>query len=95
MADAAKEAEEAAKKEKEEELAAAVKDNKAEDVQRLLEDGVSADAKDSIGQPALMWAGLNGNDKALRLLKDAGANLEAGLDGFTSLLASSMKGQAS
>ena len=46
MADAAKEAEEAAKKEKEKELAEAAASNKAEDVQRLLEQGVSADAKD-------------------------------------------------
>ena len=62
MADAAKEAEEAAKKEKEKELARAAGGNEAEELQRLLEEGVSADAKDGKGRTALWIASQFGND---------------------------------
>ena len=41
---------------KEEELAGAAADNKAEAVQRLLEEGVSADAKDGQGKPVIVHA---------------------------------------
>ena len=48
------------------------------DAKRLLENrGTSPDAKDSDGDPALVIAAGNGQPGALRLLIEAGANLEA------------------
>ena len=66
-----------AEKEKEEELAEAAENNEAEELQRLLEEGVSPDAKNAGGNPAIYCAAESGHPHIIKLLNEAGANLEA------------------
>ena len=62
---------------KETELAEAAENNQLQTMERLIADGVSADAKDGDGYPALARAAMEGHLDALKLLRRHGANLEA------------------
>ena len=62
---------------KEAELAQAAMRNELQTMERLIAEGVSADAKDERETPALVLAARGGHLDALKLLRRHGANLEA------------------
>ena len=62
---------------KETELAKAALDDQLETMERLLAQGVSAEAKDENGDPAPVLAAMKGHLDALKLLRRHGANLDA------------------
>eukprot|EP01045_Picozoa_sp_COSAG04_P008881 COSAG04_NODE_501_length_13363_cov_9.158137_9_plen_1203_part_00 len=64
-------------KQKDEKFAQAAQGGDAHEVERLLAKGVSPDAKDGEGEPALGLAAYNGHLAVLKLLQQHGANLEA------------------
>ena len=59
------------------ELAQAARGNQLQAMERLIAKGVSANAKDVWGTPALVLAAQEGHLDALKLLRKHGANLEA------------------
>ena len=62
---------------KDEALTAAAKGGAAPEVERLIDEGASPDAKDERGTPALVLAAQEGHLDALKLLRRHGANLDA------------------
>ena len=62
---------------KETELAVAAESNQLQTMERLIAEGVSADAKDGDGYPAAYNAVCEGHLDALKLLRRHGANLDA------------------
>eukprot|EP01045_Picozoa_sp_COSAG04_P004097 COSAG04_NODE_174_length_21563_cov_12.377003_10_plen_249_part_00 len=77
------------------ELAQAAQRNELQTMERLIAGGVSADAKDGGGAPALVWATQGGHLDALTLLRRHGANLEAtNRYGQTALMKGAQLGRA-
>ena len=82
-------------KSKEAELAQAAQRNELQTMERLIAEGVSADAKDGDGYPALVLAAMEGHLDALKLLRRHGANLEAtAWGGRTALMRAAIYGKA-
>ena len=82
---------------KETELAEAAMRNELQAMERLIAEGVSADAKGGFqnGQPALHLAAIGGHLDALKLLRRHGANLEAtDSGGWTALMTAAGNGKA-
>ena len=80
---------------KETELAKAALDDQLETMERLLAQGVSAEAKDENGNPALALAAEGGHLDALKLLHKHGANLDAADSiGGTALMNAVINGRA-
>ena len=85
------------KKAKEKELSNAANSNELQTMERLLDEGVSADAKtnDRHGAPALFLAAWSGHLDALKLLHRHGANLDAtDKYGDTALTVAAREGKA-
>lgn len=81
-------------KAKETELAQAAKNNELQTMEGLLAEGISADAKDEVGRPALWNAADEGHLDALKLLRRHGANLDATFCGNTALMCAACTGKA-
>ena len=78
------------------ELAEAARNNELQTMERLIAEGVSADAKDRYGRPALARAAEGGHLDALKLLRRHGANLDAtdSTFGWTALIWAVHNGKA-
>ena len=80
---------------KEMELARAAERSELQTMERLIAEGVSADAKDGDGYPALLMAARGGHLDALKLLRRHGANLDAtNSGGGTALMMAVINGKA-
>ena len=80
---------------KETELAKAAERNELQTMERLIAEGVSADAKDGKGVPALVLAAIRGHLDALKLLRRHGAKITGSdpRNGGTALMAAVAKGK--
>eukprot|EP01045_Picozoa_sp_COSAG04_P008877 COSAG04_NODE_501_length_13363_cov_9.158137_5_plen_759_part_00 len=88
-------AQQTARTPEETELARAAYSNELQTMERLIAEGVSADAKDEYGNPVLLFAASEGHLDALKLLHKHGAKLEAtGPDGWTALMDAALNGKA-
>ena len=80
---------------KETELAQAARGNQLQTMERLIAEGVSADAKNEHGTPVLVLAAEGGHLDALKLLRRHGANLDAtDSGGETALMEVALSGKA-
>ena len=80
---------------KETELAQAAASNELQTMERLIAEGVSADAKTERGWPALARAATGGHLDALKLLRRHGAKLDAtNTHGLTALMCAAYDGKA-
>ena len=85
----------ALEKERERELVEAAYNNELQTMERLIAEGVSVEAKDEYGDPAVFNAAHAGHLDALKLLRQHGANLDAtDSDGETALMTAARWGKA-